>query len=400
MALLEEVIMARPRRNTAKKLPQGLYERKKDGKVISWIFYRVDGSSKSFQDLKLAKRLAFQYNRTFRVDPELTHGIYKDSREIETLKQQQNPLGQYLPKMFDRLTKEKQWKDRTLSVRRQQFQKILGHFKDIDCSDLCLNDVNEFLLEYDGDDDASRYNRYLYLLKEVLDNCVDQGILNNNIAARKKRKMQKAKSGLDRTRLNFDDFRRIHVLAGEKGDEWLKIAMELAIQTSQGVNEVASMQYKDIENGHLKIIRKKTENNEASHVKIPVNDEINDIISRSREDNVLSSYIVHRARVRRYSGRNLGKGITHETQLSNEKISRRFSELRDELGIQSEIKIRKDRAGFHDIRALSIHWQAENGYDSMIRAAHADEKSNKTYRDGHKKWKTADDVIIDWKRAE
>jgi hypothetical protein len=392
--------MTRPRRKTTQKLPQGLYERKKNGKVVSWIFYRIDNSSKSFRDLKEAKRLAFQYNRTYRVDPELTHGIFKDTGELKTLIKQQSPLGQYLPAMFDRIIIDKKWKDRTLSVRTQQFQKVLEHFKDINCNDLSLHDVNDFLLKYDGSNDASRYNRYLYILKEVLENCVDQGILNENVAAKKKRKMQKAKSSLERTRLNFNDFRRIHALAGEKGNDWLQVAMELAVQTSQGVNEVASMQYKDIEDNHLKVIRKKTEDNEASHVKIPVNDEIKSILSRSRADSVLSPYIVHRARIRRYSCRKLGNGITHETQLPNEKISRRFSELRDELGIQSEIKTRKDRAGFHDIRALSIHWQDINGYDSMVRAAHADEKSNKIYREGHIDWKTADDVTIDWKKAE
>jgi len=392
--------MARPRGKTTAKLPQGLYEKKSKDNRIFWIFYRIDGSSKSFRDLKEAKRLAFQYNRTYRVDPELVHGIYKDSKEIESLKLQQKPLGEYLPNMFERLVKEKQWKDRTLSVRSQQFQKVLEHFKDISCNDLTLIDVNNFLSKYDGDNDASRYNRYLYILKEVLGNCVDQGVLKENPAARKKRKMQKSKSSLARTRLNFDDFRRIYKLAGDKGDYWLQIAMELAIQTSQGVNEVASMQYKNIEDDHLKVIRQKTEDNEASHVRIPVNNEIKGIISRSREDSVLSPYIVHRARKRRYSGRELGNGITHETQLPNEKISRRFSELRDELGIQAEIKTRRNRAGFHDIRALSIHWQDNNGYDSMVRAAHADEKSNKIYREGHIKWKTADDVIIDWKKAE
>lgn len=392
--------MARPRKKTTETLPEGLYERKKDEKVVSWIFYRIDGTSKTFRDLKKAKRLAAQYNRTYRVDPELSHEIFQTSKEVEFKKQQRSPLKDYLPRMFDRVVKDKKWKNRTLAIRSQQFKKVLDHFGNIKCGDLSLSEVNSFLLPYDGENDASRFNRYLFILKEVLGQCVDQGVLENNPAIIKKRKMIKAKSGLERTRLNFDDFRRIHKLAGKKNLIWMQIAMELSIQTSQAVNEIAKLKYSDIEDGHLKIIREKTENNEASHVKIPLNKEIEGIISNSRQDNVLSPYIVHRARERRYSGRTLGEGITHETQVPTDKISRTFSALRDELGIQSSIQSRAKRAGFHDIRALSIHWQEDNGYDSQVRAAHADEKSNKLYREGHVKWKVAEDVTIAWKKAE
>jgi hypothetical protein len=400
MELQEESIMARPRKGTTKKFPEGLYEKKRKGetKVTSWIFYRIDGTSKSFRDLKLAKTLAFQYNRTYRIDKELIHGIYKDSREATKDHKMSKPLGAFMPEMFERLCDEKQWKSGTLKTRKQQFKIILEYFKDIPCKDVALCDVNEFLTRYDTKDDANSYNRYLYVLKEVFAICVDQDFLDKSPAAVKKRKTIKRISSVERTRLNYDDFRRIHELAGKKGEIWMQVAMELAMQTSQGVNEVANMKYKDVEDEHLKIIRKKTETNEASHVKIPVNKEIGKIITNSRADDVLSPYIVHRKRLRRYSGRSLGEGITHETQLPSIKISRRLSALRDELGIQAHLSKDK-RSGFHDIRALSIHWQKSNGYESKVRAAQADDVTNLLYQEGHIEWNFADDVIIDWKRS-
>ncbi len=392
--------MARPRQNKTKKFPEGLYEKKRKGqtKVTSWIFYRIDGTSKSFRDLKLAKTLAFQYNRTYRVDKELVHGIYKDSREATKDHKRSKPLGDFMPKMFDRLCDDKQWKLGTLKTRKQQFKIILDHFKEIPCKDVELDDVNEFLTRYDTKADANSYNRYLYVLKKVFALCVDQGFLDNSPAAGKTRKTIKRISSVKRTRLNFDDFRRIHELAGKKGETWMQIAMELAMQTSQGINEVAYMKYKDVEDEHLKIIRKKTENNEASHVKIPVNKEIGKIITNSRADDVLSPYIVHRKRLRRYSGRSLGEGITHETQLPSIKISRRLSALRDELGIQAHLSKDK-RSGFHDIRALSIYWQKSNGYESKVRAAQADDVTNLLYQEGHIEWNYPDDVIIKWQEA-
>jgi hypothetical protein len=392
--------MARPRVGVTKKFPEGLYEKKRKGqdKVTTWIFYRIDGTSKSFRDLKTAKILAFQYNRTYRVDKELVHGLYKDSREAKKIQKRSKSLGLFLPKMFERLCDDKQWKSGTLKTRQQQFKIIFEHFKDIPCKDVALDDVNEFLTRYDTKGDANSYNRYLYVLKEVFALCVDQGFLDNSPAAGKKRKTIKRISSVERTRLTYDDFRRIHELAGKKGEAWMQTAIELAIQTSHGVNEVANMQYKDVEDEHLKIIRKKTEDNEASHVKIPVNKEIGKIITNSRSDDVLSPYIVHRKRLRRYSGRPLGEGITHETQLPSVKISRDFSALRDELKIQAHLPKDK-RSGFHDIRALSIHWQKSNGYESKVRAAQADDVTNLIYQEGHIEWNFADDVTIDWKKA-
>lgn len=301
--------------------------------------------------------------------------------------------------MFKRLCDDKKWKIGTLKTRKQQFKIILDHFKDIPCKDVSLEDVNGFLSRYDDKDDASRYNRYLYVLKKVFANCVDQGFLDFSPAAGKTRKTIKAISSIGRKRLTFEDFRRIHELAGKNGEVWFQVALELAMQTSQGVNEVSVMKYKDIEKAHLKVIRKKTEDNEASHVQIPVNSEIQNILTNSRSDNVLSPYIVHRKRLRRYSGRPLGEGITHETQLPSVKISRKFSALRDELKIQAELPKTK-RSGFHDIRALSIHWQKENGYESKVRAAQADDVTNLIYQQGHIKWNFADDVIIQWKKAD
>ena len=74
-----------------------------------------------------------------------------------------------------------------------------------------------------------------------------------------------------------------------------------------------------------------------------------------------------------------------------------FSELRDELGIQSHLTKDK-RSGFHDIRSLSIHLLDEVGYESKVRAAQSDDKTNLLYREGHTDWNVAEDVTVNWKR--
>ena len=392
--------MARKRSNKTKKFPQGLYEKKRNGKLVGYIFYRVDGSSKLFKDLIKAKRMAFDYNRTYRVDKELSHGIFKDAKEIKRHKIKSKPLSAYLKSMFDRVCADKQWKDTTLNVRKQQFLKINEHFKDILCSEVSLDDVNEFLAPFDGLKDHNRYNRYLYILDCVFKECVSQGYLENNPASLKVRKTIKGISSVERIRLTFDDFRSIHQRAGRNGDLWMQVAMELALQTCQGVNEVSFMKYKDIEDNFIKVIRRKTETNEASHVKIPLSVELMKILQRSKSDSILSPYVVHRQRDKRYRNRKLGKEITHETQVPKNKISREFSKLRDELGIQKHIN-KDNRSGFHDIRALAIHWLSSNGHKDKVqtRAAHADAKSTKLYEQGHIDWQIAEDVTIEWQHT-
>ena len=399
MVQLEEHIMARPRSNKTKKYPQGFYEKKRNGVLIGYIFNRVDGSTKFFsiKDFKRAKSMAHSYNRVHRVDPELQHEIiYKDVKEAKKIKRQNKALGYYLPNIFNRVCDEMEWKNSTLQTRTQQYKNILQYFSSIKCAELSLDDVNEFLSQFDSANCKELYNRYLYLLNKLLCMCLDQGVIEDNPAKNKKRKTIKSLVFHERKRLTLEDFKAIHREAGNNGVLWLQIAMELALQTCHGVNEIAHLKYDDIDDLHLKIVRSKNEQNPASRVKIPLNSEIDRIVTKSKSDNVYSPFVVHRLRDKRYLNRELGKGITHHTQIHKTDISRKFSEYRDKLGIQSDIAKPK-RSGFHDIRALAIHLLDSKGIESKIRAAHADDKSNRLYKEGHSIWNIAEDVVIDWR---
>lgn len=75
----------------------------------------------------------------------------------------------------------------------------------------------------------------------------------------------------------------------------------------------------------------------------------------------------------------MAKGLDHHTQVNSVYMSRKFSELRDKLGIMSELP-KDQRPTFHEIRALSIHLYDEMGYDAQARAAHTDSESTKVYK--------------------
>jgi integrase len=171
--------------------------------------------------------------------------------------------------------------------------------------------------------------------------------------------------------------------------------MELSLQTSHAVNEISKLKYTDIEQ-HIKIHRQKNQKTAASKVLIPMNYEFEDIINRSRIDRVLSPYVVHRLRQRRYQNRPLGKGLDHHTQIRADIISRTFSDIRDELGLFKSLK-KSDRPTFHDIRSLSIQLQEEAGHDAQKRAAHSQRQTTEIYKRGYVQWNEVADVVIEWR---
>jgi integrase len=235
------------------------------------------------------------------------------------------------------------------------------------------------------------------LLKVIFDYCVSDSVMLENPASKKIRRTMNAKDEATITRLTTSDFAAINQRAGELGYQWLQIAMELSLQTSHAVLEISKLKYADIEE-FIRIQRQKNKRKNASRVLIPMNDELADIVERSRQDNILSPFVVHYMRQRKDQNRSLAKGLEHNTQLRSVQISRVFSDIRDDLGLFDDIEKRIDRPSFHDIRALSIQLQEDNGFDAQKRAAHSDRASTEIYKKGHIKWNEVPDVIIDWRK--
>jgi len=387
--------MARPRQRKNKDLPSGLLYRK-DREYYE--FARIDGSKKSLgKDRKLAKKLAIQYNSTYRVDVELTHAICSTKAESDRLDLSKKPLSDFLPKIFDKIAEDKAWVKGTLKNHQIRFVLILNYFGKLQANNVNLEHVNDFLHISNPTDSKGVYNRFLGLLKVLFDYCVSDSVMQENPASKKIRRTMNAKDEAMITRLTTGDFSAIHQRAGELGYQWLQIAMELSLQTSHAVLEISKLKYVDIEE-HIRIQRQKNKKKNASRVLIPMNDEITDIIQRSRQDNILSPFVVHYMRQRKDQNRSLAKGLEHNTQLRSVQISRVFSDIRDELGLFDDIEKRIDRPSFHDIRALSIQLQEDNGFDAQKRAAHSDRASTEIYKKGHIKWNEVPDVIIDWRK--
>lgn len=117
-------------------------------------------------------------------------------------------------------------------------------------------------------------------------------------------------------------------------------------------------------------------------VKIKITPELDSLIERCR-DGVDSPFILHKQPERRLA--KLPPGRSHPTQLTVEQLTRTFAEIRDELGIQSELPS-GERPTFHQIRALCAHLCREAGWTTAQIAdllGHEDEKTTEGYHSDH-----------------
>jgi integrase len=324
--------------------------------------------------------------------------IYNQKHRNPTIKilmdydQYNKPLTQWLVTVKKRVHDEEYKKEiigkRVYNAFINDLERLDQLHGDVMSKSVNLSHVNDYLSEFTKGASNEVYNRKITFLKKVFSYIRDMSGMETNPAENKKRKPKQQKQ---RIRLNLDNFNTILAAA----PHWLAIAVKLSIQTTHAVNEISIAKYKDCEwfkepladnglkvFGVLRIHRQKVKNKEASRVEIPITQKLKEIIEESRRDNIASPYIVH-GLLKRNKG--LAEGLTHATQLAPEFISRAFSNLRDELGLYSEME-KKHRPTFHEIRALSIFLYGEIGIAPQERAAHTDIESTKIYMKDHVEW--------------
>lgn len=334
--------------------------------------------------------IAIEYNNRMRFKnlPSVKTLIIKTGGE----KGEYKPFSIHIDELIQRIFREENLSERVRRGVLNDANRAKEFFSDIPSAEIDLEHVNLYLKKYHANGSAEVQNRKVMFLKKLFSYAVDESIMQDNPATRKKLKKL---DGKKRTRLSLDDFIRIK----NQAPLWLRTAVELALQTSQASLEVSRIKYSiksptygesgclwfdEPQNGiygNLYINRQKTEKKEAAHISIPIGEELKRIIDNSR-DNVLSPYVVHRRF--KSSGRK-NKLVDHPTQLESAYLSRAFSDLRDKIGVAKHLP-RDHRPTFHEIRALSAHLLEQQGINPQARMAHSDEKSTKVYTRNHVEW--------------
>lgn len=376
--------MPRPRSRKYRDLPEGLYFKGKKGYVLR----RIDDSCKSLgHDKSRAIALARRYNATYRVDPEIAHPINYDLVSLHNRRAVEK-LSLFFARVSERYAADEKPNKDTLVMFNSRLEKLNSLIGDRVGMSISLDDVNLVLDVVAKDKSNNVFNRWISFMSKVFDYAVDESVMKDNPAKRKKRKPKEEKQ---RQRLNLTEYKAIWAIA----PYWMRIAMDLSLETTHAVNEICAMKYDDITMldapvledgievfGYLKIHRQKVKTKEASRVIIPVTRSLLKIIKTSK-DNIDSPYVVHRLPEKRSNG--VSQYCDHITQVNRKYLSRVFSSLRDQAKVKKNVPGAK-RPTYHEIRGLSIHLYDKAGYDPQARAAHTDSRSTKIYKEGHEKW--------------
>lgn len=379
---------ARPRRRENRHLPDLLYFDKSSG---VYRFTLVTGARKSLgSDRAMAIAIAREYNNRMR--PETSVTIDSLIRESGGIQGEALPFNEHVDRIMARAIKDERPSENTLDDWNNDALRVKEFFKKIPACDIELEHVNAYIKEYHADASANVQNRKVSFLKKLFSYAVDESLMLDNPATRKKMRRIEEKK---RQRLSFDNFMCIRRAA----DPWLRTAMDLALQTTHARLEVSRIRYsiREPKNGvcgcvwlnqpsngiygTLYIHRQKVQKKEASHVAIPIGDELKRIIDDSR-DNVASPYVVHRIPERKVKR---SKEVAHPTQVAPDYLSRSFSKLRDRLGLSDHLEM-EERPTFHEIRALAAHLFDNQGIDPQGRMAHSDAKTTKIYTQNHIDW--------------
>lgn len=379
---------ARPRKRENRNLPDFLLYDKATGQ---YRFTLITGKRKSIgTDRVMAIAIAKEYN--LRMRPETVPSVESLIRDSGGLNGEAQPFSHHIDRIMARAVADEKPSQSTLDDWNNDAIRVKEFFIDIPACDIELEHVNQFINRYHADASANVQNRKVSFLKKLFSYAVDESLMMDNPAARKKMRRVEDKK---RKRLALDNFIAIRNAA----EPWLRTAMDLALQTTHARLEVSRIKYSirepkngvcgcvwldQPENGiygTLYIHRQKVQKKEASHVAIPIGEELKRIIDDSR-DSVASPYVVHRISER---NNKRSKEVSHPTQVAPDYLSRSFSALRDKLGLCDHLPM-DERPTFHEIRALAAHLFDSQGIDPQGRMAHSDAKSTKIYTSNHIDW--------------
>ncbi len=299
------------------------------------------------------------------------------------------PLADYCDTIFDRMVTDKAPGKSLLSTWKNDIARVKAYFN-MPGNQINLGTVTDYMEEFHSKASNNVYNRKLGFLELVFEYAKDIGEMKENPA---KLKIKRPKEAKKRKALDVKSFTMIR----EAAPLWLKTAMDLTLQTTHAVLEISRIEYKikkaeqgrcgciwydeptiiagDVIYGELAIHRQKTHKSEASHVVIPIGQTIKDIIDNSR-DNIASPYVIHKLPKNRSNP--MSKEVKHITQIVSHNISREFSNIRDQLGLFSDLS-KEERPTYHEIRGMAARLIEAQGVSPQERMGHSDSKSTKIY---------------------
>ena len=223
---------ARPRKREYRHLPDHLFFDKERG---VYKFQLITGKKKNIgSDKAMAIAIAREYNHRMR--PESSPSIDSLIRESGGINGESNPFSSHVDALLQRAIRDERPSKDTLDHWMNDSIRVKEFFVDIPASDVSLEHVNAYIRHYHGNASANVQNRKTLFLKKLFSYAVDESLMFDNPASRKK---MKRVDGKLRRRLTLDQFMAIRSAA----EPWLRTAMDLALQTTQARLEVSRIKY-------------------------------------------------------------------------------------------------------------------------------------------------------------
>ena len=240
------------------------------------------------------------------------------------------------------------------------------------CRAVTTADCAKLLRELAGDGRARTAQAVRSRLMALFAHGQAEGLMHTNPAAPTKPPAVE----VQRARLSLEQFCAIYEAAPQV-NEWLQQAMAIALVTGCDRSTVASMERRQIGDGHLTIWRQKTRKTNAP-VAIPLALRLDalgwtleDVLRR--RDSVVSRWVVHH--VSPWGNAPAG------SQVFPDRISKAFTAARVLAGIPDEIG-GKGAPTFHEIRSLAKRlYAAQGGVDTKALLGHSTDEIADLYLD-------------------
>lgn len=336
----------RPRKKNSRDLPPHLYAKKQRGKTYyryrhpltgKWYGMGADKGRAVKAAQILNSRLvqpadAEKMAAAIAADRETAGEVLMTYAE-EVLPEQRNRHGRRIS-------------PKTLEDQQRAIHDAVQDFGSVPVQDVTRRRIGEHLSQYPGRSANARRST----LRKAWAWIVAKGYCDDNPVEGTLR----ADEHVQRRRLTFAEFQRIRGAA----EPWLQNALDLAIQTLQRRGDLVRMRFDDIADGCLYVRQRKTEGEEAANLRIHLSPELQEVISRCRDD-VVSPFLIHRAPQKRR--REYMNSREHWTQVDERYLTRAFAAVRDRLGIGADLPSGQ-RPSLHEVRALGGRLYREAGW--------------------------------------
>ena len=373
--------MARPRTRRTYNLPPNLYE-ERHGKRRYYRFRDPQSGKRRHlgQDRKRAIQTAQRINREIDLERnERLDSIVGDFAAARERARRQSPsfaefIKIYVTKVLPdaRRHRGKAYSPDTLREKERHLRDAVGDIGELNVADITTRDIKMHLTRFD--DRPRSHNQRRASLQKAFNSAIEQGYRESNpVTATATLQAQS-----HRARLTLEEFNLIH----SEAPRWFKNVLNLALITGQRRSDLVGMRFDAIQDGYLPVRQEKGRRHNTGLVRIEITPELDTIINQCR-DGVDSPFILHKQPARRSAKPSAKR--SHPTQLMKEQLTRTFADIRDELGIRSELPT-GERPTFHEIRALSGHLCSEAGWTTGEIAdllGHEDEKTTERYLSDH-----------------